>query len=375
MDSRLIPFREAVRSFGHDVRYVGGCVRDTLAGQTPKDIDLATDMTPDEQQHVYETLGLRHIPTGSRFGTFTVVIDDVPYEVTSLRSEADFDGRHATMTFTKDWIADLSRRDLTINAISMTFDGEIVDPFAGADDLRRGRVRFVGSAIDRMQEDYLRILRWFRFHGRFGAGELDEETYRAVEHCAPGLLRISSERVWMEMAKIVVGPQSAAMIDAIQRSGVAQAIGFACAPDAAQRLATTQAVTSVGRIVAALPDRPQAVYDLAEDWKWSAAEREFGAYLARNAARDVDYKREIAVSGVDLAWVQELARLQGRAGDVPSLDEWVVPEFPVRGKDLLDKGMKPGPQIGSILTELKDLWATSGYKLSKQSLLDVADRR
>ena len=166
---------------GFDLRLVGGVVRDTIASIPAKDIDLCTDATPEQQIEIYHRYGYRAIPTGLQHGTITVVLDSVPYEITSLRIDVKTDGRHAEVEFTNDWHADLARRDLTINAMAMTFDGEVIDPFGGQQDLQDRVVRFVGDAEQRIQEDYLRILRCIRFMGRFGdINRIDHITWSAM---------------------------------------------------------------------------------------------------------------------------------------------------------------------------------------------------
>jgi len=160
--------RDAFRAQGFDLKLVGGCVRDLMLGLTPKDVDLHTDATPDECVLIYQAEGVRFEETGLSHGTISVIFDHVAYEITSLRTDTETDGRHAVVSYTRDWHTDLRRRDFRFNAMSMSFEGDILDPFGGQADLEAGVVRFVGDAETRIKEDYLRILRWFRFRGRFG---------------------------------------------------------------------------------------------------------------------------------------------------------------------------------------------------------------
>ena len=170
----LKTLRAAFQACGFDIRLVGGAVRDIVAGEDPKDLDFCTDANPTEQLEIYTANGYKYVETGLQHGTITVVIDHVGYEITSLRTETDHEGRHATVAYTRDWMDDLSRRDFTFNAMAMTFDGVLIDPFGGQEDLRNQIVRFVGNANDRVKEDYLRILRWFRFQARFSKqGKID----------------------------------------------------------------------------------------------------------------------------------------------------------------------------------------------------------
>jgi len=225
---------------GHDIRFVGGCVRDVLSYKDSKDVDMCTDATPEQQIEIYKNYGYKYVATGLKHGTVTVMIPIKDnegkfesYEITSLRIDAETDGRHAVVEYSRDWELDLARRDFTMNAMSLTFDGRLIDPFNGYDDLGNDIVRFVGDSEQRIKEDYLRILRWFRFYGRFGemhsfdlnaANEVvfirnieDEEdkkimnlqnkvfdsSYQAIKDNLSGLKNISRERIWDELKKTI----------------------------------------------------------------------------------------------------------------------------------------------------------------------------
>ncbi|PPR20610.1 MAG: CCA-adding enzyme, partial [Alphaproteobacteria bacterium MarineAlpha10_Bin3] len=181
----------ALRGGTAEVRFVGGCVRDAVLGRTiAADIDLATDAAPERVMELIRAAGHKAVPTGIAHGTVTAVIDGKPFEITTLRRDVDTDGRHATVAFTDDWVVDAARRDFTINAMSLTPDGVLYDPFGGRADLEAGRVRFVGQAHDRITEDYLRLLRYFRFHAHFGRGPPDRDALAACRARAPGLGRL-----------------------------------------------------------------------------------------------------------------------------------------------------------------------------------------
>lgn len=364
----LIDLRAGFLHHGFDLRLVGGCVRDHLMGMAPKDVDLCTDATPAEQVMVYGALRLRHVPTGIDHGTITVVLSGVPYEITSLRTEDEHDGRHARVAFTRDWHEDLSRRDLTVNAMALTFDGDLLDPFGGKADLEQRRVRFVGDPVARMREDYLRILRWFRFHGRIaGYADLDAETLRAVEQEAAGLERISRERVWMEMQKIAPGPAGDAMLDAIVTSGVARHIDLPddWREDAA--LAHARLRHPVTLLTALLGSE---VLGLARAWKWSNEELALARYLVESDADSLAaLKAEVALRNVPVDRVVQLALLREMPDHAAMLAAWQPPPFPVGGQDLLALGMKPGPALGQALRALKEAWAASHYTLTREELL------
>ncbi len=374
--SFITPELRALRSqfnrAGFDLRLVGGVVRDTVAGITPKDVDLCTDATPDQQQEIYEANGHRWIGTGLQHGTVTVVLAGEPYEITSLRVDVSTDGRHAEVEFTTDWIRDLERRDLTINAMAMTFDGEIIDPFGGQKDLAEGVIRFVGDAEQRIREDYLRILRYFRFHARFGKkGDFAGDQWRAVVVNAPGLEQISRERVWSEIKQILKHERGVGILGVIDVCDIGQHIDL---PGAGYTPIThTRDRVRVPELtMAAWCDWDDAtIMQLAQDWKWSRAETDHVEWISDKINMGHDLRRLIAIDGAPREWVVELAQLEGR--DELSLfvaEHWHFEPFPVTGHDLMQRGVKPGKIMGQLLRQLKEDWATGGYTATKNQLLD-----
>lgn len=230
---------------GYSLRLVGGVVRDLLLAAEPKDIDLATDCVPQEVIEILQRAGIKHIPTGLQHGTVTAHMGSADYEITTLRLDRDTDGRHAVVEFTTDWRADAQRRDLTINAMSLSLNGDLYDYFDGQSHLAQQKVLFVGDAQKRIREDYLRILRYFRyastllqtifvkchfpdrFYGRIVAepGLHNHDTLEAIRETAAGLEGISVERVWMEMRQILVGNHAPHLVELMHDLGVAQHIG------------------------------------------------------------------------------------------------------------------------------------------------------
>lgn len=368
----------------HGLWFVGGMVRDLLLGIEPKDVDLCTTATPEQMIAIFTEEGIRFEPTGLQHGTLTVIIDGEVYEITTLRIDTDQDGRHATVVYTTDLILDLGRRDLTINAMAMDFDGNLIDPFNGAQDLTDKRIRFVGNPDDRMREDYLRILRWLRFHDRIATGTpLDADTVAAARRNADGLRKIKRERVWMEMAKIVSGNNGPLMLHNIYAMQLADCIGLPalyrrtgdvypdCPPGGIDRMMDVAKLSSnpVTRLVAVL--RNEATH-LPIAWKWSAEERDLCIFLAeRVAAPGFGWKHMLAVSGVRREWVLELAYLRGgREGLFQAIRDWDVPMFPLKGGDLIaEKGYKPGPIVGETVKHLKHIWATTEYLATREELL------
>lgn len=217
------PFQE----HGFDIRIVGGAVRDILLGIQPKDVDLGTNATPTEMIELFQNYKIHYIETGLQHGTLTAHVNKRDFEVTTLRIDTETDGRHAKVQFTHDWKLDAERRDLTFNAMSMGLDGSLYDYFGGRKDLFERRVRFVGDPRLRIQEDYLRILRYFRFYGRIAleADNHNQTTLNVIQECSDGLRKIAVERIWMEVSKILTGNHTPDLLRRMYELKVSQCIG------------------------------------------------------------------------------------------------------------------------------------------------------
>ena len=217
---------------GFDLRIVGGAVRDLLLGKTPKDVDLSTSATPNQMIELFSANGIRYIETGLQHGTLTVHMNKHDFEVTTLRVDTETDGRHAKVTFTNDWRVDAERRDLTINAMSLALDGTLYDYFGGQDDLKNRVVKFVGDPRLRIREDYLRILRYFRFYGRIAveSDKHNQATLDIIRESTEGLRKIAVERIWVEIGKILTGNHAPSLLRCMYELGVSQCIGkyFVC---------------------------------------------------------------------------------------------------------------------------------------------------
>lgn len=369
----LKALRAMFQERGFDIRIVGGAVRDTLMGSVPKDIDLCTDAFPDEQESIYSDNGLKHIPTGVQHGTWTVVMNDVPYEITSLRTETEHDGRHAKMNFTRNWLEDLSRRDLTINAMAMTFDGELLDPFNGAADLEARNVRFVGDARERMREDYLRILRYFRFLGRIsqvGSVEVDADTAAALADRVEGLEMISAERIWSEVKRIVAADTGPEVYYYMIKHQVCQYAGLPRNTGAMANLKIMHGFTrNPVLLMCSLMHAPESAEALAKTLKWSSEERDLALMYFKLRDLNVNYRfHSVVVGGYNKHHVAAVTEAQGMPY-IASLLAGDHPVFPVTGNDLIKAGVKPGPGMGEQLTSLKNRWFKSGCKLNKDQLL------
>jgi len=351
-----------------DLMVVGGAVRDWLLGEAPCDIDLATDATPEEQAAIYRAEKIRHFPTGLAHGTWTVKLaDETVVEITSLH-----DGRYA---WTRDWAVDLRRRDLTINAMALSFDGHLLDPFGGQADLTNRIVRFVGDASTRIREDHLRILRYLRFHAKI-AGDRPhaKATLDTVRATKAGLANVARERIWREFAKIIAGPYGIKTLYQIVGLGIAPVIDLPITKSIPSQLspnAEYQTTRDPVSLMAVYLGGKVAVKSQAEAWRWSILERQQGRFLTEVLEHDLtlDQAQALAARGTVKYWLIEGLRLHGKASDAETLASWVVPVFPVLGVDLVERGLPAGPGIGERLQALQTLWIDSGYRLTRTQLL------
>ena len=345
-------------------RVVGGGVRDTLAGREVADVDLATPDPPDDVIAALRAAGLKSAPTGLKHGTVTAISNHRGFEVTTLRRDVETDGRHAEVAWTSDWQEDAARRDFTMNAMSMTPAGEIFDYFGGAADLEAGRVRFVGDPAARIAEDYLRILRFFRFHARYGSGEPDPATLAALRDGVPGLARLSPERVWSELKRILLAPDPAGSVRLMAELGVLQAVlPEAAAVEALRRLVEAGAPADPMLRLAALA--PGDTTELAERLRLSTAERTELADLAGPAPKpDLDgagLRRALAETPAEVligrSWLAH-----GRAGEGvrARLAAAERPVFKLAGRDALALGLEPGPVVGELIRQVREWWLAGG---------------
>lgn len=394
---------EALAANGSEPRFVGGCVRDALAKHPVQDIDIATPETPDAVLKLLERAAIKTVPTGIAHGTVTAVFPDRSFEVTTLRRDEETDGRHAKVAFTDDWIADAERRDFTINAMSATADGAVYDYNLGISDLAHGRVRFIGRAEDRIDEDVLRILRFFRFQGGYGKPPLDLDAMAACRSRAAKLAELSGERIRSEMLKILLVPDPADILVHMHGAGALAHVLPEMAGVASLRMLNwleTRAVNIDGvtpdpvRHLAALLDRhnPEAAaLAVAGRWKLSNAERArltdmLAPTLTLDADMDMaDAHRAIRRMGAGLVrdlllldWSRELeasSRLPRPRTDayIEMLElcaRWKVPEFPLGGADVLALGIDAGPEVGRLLERVEDWWENGDFKAGRQQCLD-----
>ncbi len=378
------PALQAVMAALPEARIVGGAVRDALAGQAVADVDLATPRLPEDVIAALRTAGLKSAPTGIGHGTVTAISAGRGFEVTTLRRDVATDGRRATVAFSTDWREDAERRDFTINAMSMDRDGGVYDWFGGAEDLRAGRVRFVGQASVRIAEDYLRILRFFRFHARYAHGTPDAEAMTAIRGGLAGLRHLSAERVWSEVKRILAAPDPRAAVRLMRETGVLDAILPEAGPLACfERLVVLGAPVCALLRLAALLRAGTDIEALAARWRMSRAEAGRLAGMCRGEIPQIDPRtiRQALYAQSDggrhdprpdLGARTWLAQARGEDGDWDALRAAIavaqVPVFPLEGRDVLALGGQPGPEVGRVLAQVEAQWRDGNFVASAEEL-------
>ncbi len=374
---------EALLADGGSARFVGGAVRDGLLGLPVKDVDLATPLTPQAVIARLQQAGLKAVPTGIAHGTITAVADHKPFEITTLRHDVETFGRHARVAFTEDWRADAARRDFTMNALYADGEGWVYDYFGGVEDARAGRVRFIGDPAARIDEDALRVLRFFRFHAHYGQGAIDQAGLAACAARHLALSGLSWERIRDEVLKLLAAPDPTPSWTLMRKAAILEAV----LPELTDtdRLARLVAVERhyrvadpLRRLIALLPMRADVV----------------AAVVARLRLRSRDSKRALAMVGTDVVVTPLMsvpaARAAlyalGREGFIDRLlmtatpeaelafwldfaEQWHPPSFPLAGKDVLEAGWSRGPSVGEALKILEQAWIDSDFKLSREALL------
>ncbi|SNY91481.1 poly(A) polymerase [Cohaesibacter sp. ES.047] len=374
---------------GEDVRIVGGAVRNSLMGIPVKDFDCATTAEPSLVMNWARDAGVRALPTGLDHGTVTLLIDETPFEVTTLRSDIETDGRHAEVAFGRDWAVDAQRRDFTMNAVYVDQEGQLFDPTGcGVADAKARFVRFIGDADRRIAEDYLRILRFFRFYAQYGE-QYRAEDYHACIAAQRTLSTLSAERVGSEVVKLVEGPFAFAALKAMYVGGMlGEVLGavprlqrFSRLMDYAVQLSHKPDIDLLLTVLSA--ETEEECHRVARTLRLSNRLRDNMLRLVREVGAVADpsedvihtlayrYGKQTAVNLILLALVQrridpDLTELSTQLHD---LALWAIPDFPVSGRDLIDRGMKPGPDLGARLQKLEAIWIESGFTLSRSHLL------
>ncbi len=350
-------------------RLVGGCVRDALAGVVPKDIDLATSLSPDDVIRRLKAADIKAVPTGIAHGTITAVASDGPVEVTTLRRDVSTDGRRATIAYTDNWQEDAARRDFTINALyADPLTGAVFDWFGGMADLERGVVRFIGEPLQRIAEDHLRILRFFRFTARFAKDGPDAEGLSACAARANDLMALSRERIAMELLAILdlpdPGPAIALMIDhGIFRPVLPEIEGAAAL---ARLVAREQdagiAPASIRRLAALFPPDIGTADDVGARLKLSNAQKKRLISAAARTAEDAANPRALAYwITPELALDRLLLGEDDLTDDTASIANWQPPAFPLTGGAIVARGVKAGPEVARVLQQVQRQWVMEGF--------------
>ncbi|MBC2665018.1 CCA tRNA nucleotidyltransferase [Novosphingobium flavum] len=348
---------------GENARYVGGAVRDTLLGIPVKDVDVATVLRPEQVIERLAAAGLRTVPTGIEHGTVTAILPYGPVEITTLRHDVSTDGRRATVAFAEDWREDAARRDFTINALyAQPGTGAISDYFGGLDDLAARRVRFIGDARQRIREDHLRILRYFRFQARFGSQPADPEAEESCSELAATLKGLSRERIGMEMINLLGLADPAPTVARMAELGVLAVVLPEADPAALARLVTTEQAQgiepdAVRRLAALLPADPALAEQVASRFRLSGAQKK---RLAVAAARDgaAGDARPLAYR---LGREGALDRLLIEGADIAPLRDWDLPVLPLKGGDIVARGIGAGPEVARVLRAVETRWIAEGF--------------
>jgi tRNA nucleotidyltransferase/poly(A) polymerase len=401
-DAALQKLLSALSENGDEARIAGGAVRNTLLGQRVSDIDIATTTTPDETVRRAEGAGFKAVPTGAEHGTITVIAHGRPYEVTTLRADVETDGRRAKVLFGRDWRRDAERRDFTINALYATADGTVVDLVGGLADIDKRVVRFIGDAEMRIREDYLRILRFFRFFACYGSGRPDAEGLKACARLKDGLARLSAERVWAELKRLLAAPDPSRSLLWMRQAGVLTAIlpeSEKWGIDAIHGLVKAErdlawSADPMLRLEAIIPPDADRAAALAvrlrlskdqsarlENWARSPilqpdiSERRFARLLYENELQGCVDRLRLALSSARYRAERDdkaLLEAGGYARLLKIAQSWQRPVFPVRGADLVAAGWAKGPRMGEALKRLEKEWIASDFQLERGALLGRA---
>jgi poly(A) polymerase len=385
---------DVLNADGEEARAIGGAVRDALIGKEPVEIDVATTAPPPDVIRRVERAGFKAVPTGIDHGTITVVIAGRPFEVTTLRQDVETFGRKATVRFGRDWRADAERRDFTMNALSVSPDGTVHDYVGGLADLEARRVRFIGEAATRIAEDYLRILRFFRFHAAYGEGPPDPAGLHAAIVAREGLEKLSRERIRMELIKLLQAPHAVATLEVMAEAGIlGPVLGAVPLIASLANMTRLEEALKLGRdpmrALAALA--VQIVEDAERLWqrlRLSNAEHEqlqamgdrwwrITAMMDARAARVLLYHlgREHYIDRVLLAWARSgAAPIDAEWRQLATLPtRWKAPRFPLKAADLIKRGLERGPDLGRALKAAELAWIGADFPRDPAILAAIAD--
>ena len=371
-----------------EARFVGGAVRNALLGAAVSDIDIAVPMPPSETLAHLTNHGIKVVATGLDHGTVTAIAGAHAFEITSLRRDVETDGRHAKVTFTDDWAEDAARRDFTINALYATLDGAIYDYATGMEDLIAGRVRFMGDPATRIAEDYLRVLRLFRFHAWYGKGDIDPDGLRAAAAAQDKLKTLSAERIAKELLRLLEAGSPEPVLRVMAATGIlSQLLPGALQLQRLEHLAEIDADNMyprdpVLRLAALLPDDSDNAHAVADALKLSNADRtrleqalsseRIVAQLSAKEARRLLYRIGVVRfrDKVMLAWAAALRAAPALSWRMllSMADNWQRPRFPLSGLDVMQAGVPQGPDVGRLLAKVEDWWIGTDFAADEGAL-------
>jgi len=388
---------EALAAGGASARFVGGCIRDAVLGQPVKDIDIATDALPSTVMALLQDRMIRAIPTGIDHGTITALPGDRPFEITTLRRDVRTDGRRAKVEFGEDWEADARRRDFTMNALYADPDGTVHDYVDGLPDLDAGRVRFIGEAAERIREDYLRVLRYFRFQAWYGRTDPDPEALAACRAGAASTANLAGERVWQEFARILGAPDPADTILLMEDTNVLHhVLRVRWRATGVRAMATLEGAVGrpadpIRRLAALVLPGQREISQVAARLRLSRDEtRRFSELMRERGSTAHDMpaiarRRALYALGADLFgdmilldWTDDIARHPGTAAERTEgwrelwreVQAWTPPHLPVAGADVLELGVEEGPAVGEILKAVEAWWVDKAFRPDRAACLE-----
>ncbi|RCW83180.1 CCA tRNA nucleotidyltransferase [Phyllobacterium bourgognense] len=398
-DESLQKLLAVLAADGEAARVVGGAPRNTLLGEKVSDIDIATTCLPEETMQRAINAGLKAVPTGIDHGTITVIAHGRPFEVTTLRADVETDGRHAEVAYGRDWQVDANRRDFTMNALYVEADGTVVDLVGGLADVESRTLRFIGDPEQRIREDYLRILRFFRFFAWYGKGRPESEGLKACARLKDGLTRLSAERIWSELKRLLSAPDPSRALLWMRQAGILTAVlpeSEKWGIDTIHSLVKTEQdlnweIDPLLRLASMIPPHTGRIAEMASRLKLSNSERArleawaetampqpeisesgFAKQLYRSDQQGMRDRLSLALVSARAEAINDNAAMM-RAGHLSKLleylDSYERPKFPVSGGDLLAAGLEKGPEIGKVQRALEDDWIKSGFTLERDTLL------
>ncbi|CAF3073167.1 unnamed protein product [Rotaria sp. Silwood2] len=389
----LLKLAELFKANQYEIRVAGGAVRDILLGIIPHDVDFATTATPEQVKDMLTKANIRMINcNGEKHGTITARVDDMDnFEVTTLRIDVTTDGRHAVVEYTQDWQLDANRRDLTINALFLDLDGTVYDYFNGIEDLKHRRIRFVGDPVQRICEDYLRILRYFRFFGRFAHDNAlhDEQSLKAIRENVHGLQNIAGERLWVELKRIAEGRNAGPVLKVMLEQNVGQYLGIPSDVDLNDfddhYRQCYQAKPLAMTVLTKLFRNTHEIGIFEQRMKYSNDCRRLAQLIINYRdsisildSSSIDRLKSYKDLLVDLIIqdpttkekIVELLKYQHNLTEAQQLSVWTIPRFPVSGGTLASKGIKQGPNYKIILDKLREAWKESHFQATENQLID-----